>query len=215
MISSIINKITEKSYNEYYKNIYMEIFEKCNNNDSILIINQNYYNPLKNFSHFIKKFNVKIFIFFRTSIIKQKFIKDTVGEELIEHIYCDFNNIEGLNKLHNFIKFSKVILFHIKKESYSDKLLELIYPITNEFSKIYIYVSLSNKKSRIQNTLRKLINDNTSYEVGNILNNDNFFNTLNSNKSYSIDTIKIYKDNHYAVYGENTIYEIILIKNIN
>jgi len=215
MISSIINKITEKSYNEYYKNIYMEIFEKCNNNDSILIINQNYYNPLKNFSHFIKKFNVKIFIFFRTSIIKQKFIKDTVGEELIEHIYCDFNNIEGLNKLHNFIKFSKVILFHIKKESYSDKLLELIYPITNEFSKIYIYVSLSNKKSRIQNTLRKLINDNTSYEVGNILNNDNFFNTLNSNKSYSIDTIKIYKDNHYAVYGENTIYEILLIKNIN
>ena len=215
MISSIINKITEKSYNEYYKNIYMEIFEKCNNNDSILIINQNYYNPLKNFSHFIKKFNVKIFIFFRTSIIKQKFIKDTVGEELIEHIYCDFNNIEGLNKLHNFIKFSKVILFHIKKESYSDKLLELIYPITNEFSKIYIYVSLSNKKSRVQNTLRKLINDNTSYEVGNILNNDNFFNTLNSNKSYSIDTIKIYKDNHYAVYGENTIYEILLIKNIN
>jgi len=215
MISSIINKITEKSYNEYYKNIYMEIFEKCNNNDSILIINQNYYNPLKNFSHFIKKFNVKIFIFFKTSIIKQKFIKDTIGEELIEHIYCDFNNIEGLNKLHNFIKFSKVILFHIKKESYSDKLLELIYPITNEFSKIYIYVSLSNKKSRVQNTLRKLINDNTSYEVGNILNNDNFFNTLNSNKSYSIDTIKIYKDNHYAVYGENTIYEILLIKNIN
>ena len=33
MISSIINKITEKSYNEYYKNIYMEIFDNCDKND--------------------------------------------------------------------------------------------------------------------------------------------------------------------------------------
>jgi hypothetical protein len=212
MLSSIINKITEKSYNEYYKNIYMEIFEKCDTNDTILIINQNYYNPLNHFSHFIKKYNLKIFIFFRTSIIKQKFINETKGEELIDHIYCDFNNIEELNKLHNFTKFSNIIIFHIKKESYSDKLLELVNPITNEFSKIYIYVSLSNKKSKIQNTIRNLINKNTSYEVGNILNNDTFFNTLNSNKSYLIDAIKIYKDNHYAIYGENTIYEIILIK---
>ena len=212
MISSIINKITEKYYNEYYKNIYMEIFEKCNNNDTILIINQNYYNPLKNFSHFIKKYNLKIFIFFKNLIIKKKFIEETKGEELIDHIYSDFNNIDELSKLNNFIKFSKIILFHIKKESYSDKILELIYPIINEFSKINIYVSLSNKKSKVQNTLRKLINNNTSYEVGNILNNDSFFNTLNSNKSYLIDTIKIYKDNHYAIYGESTIYEIILIK---
>ena len=212
MISRIINKITEKSYNEYYKNIYIEIFEKCNNNDTILIINQNYYNPLKNFSHFIKKYNLKIFIFFKNLIIKKKFIEETKGEELIDHIYSDFNNIDELSKLNNFIKFSKIILFHIKKESYSDKILELIYPIINEFSKINIYVSLSNKKSKVQNTLRKLINNNTSYEVGNILNNDSFFNTLNSNKSYFIDTIKIYKDNHYAIYGESTIYEIILIK---
>jgi len=212
MISRIINKITEKSYNEYYKNIYIEIFEKCNNNDTILIINQNYYNPLKNFSHFIKKYNLKIFIFFKNLIIKKKFIEETKGEELIDHIYSDFNNIDELSKLNNFIKFSKIILFHIKKESYSDKILELIYPIINEFSKINIYVSLSNKKSKVQNTLRKLINNNTSYEVGNILNNDSFFNTLNSNKSYLIDTIKIYKDNHYAIYGESTIYEIILIK---
>lgn len=212
MISSIINKITEKSYNEYYKQIYMEIFEKCENNDTILILNQNYYNPLIHFSHFIKKYNVKIFIFFRNVIIKKKFIEETKGEELIDHIYCDFNNIEELQNLHTSTKFSKVILFHIKKESYSDKILELIYHIINEFSKIYIYVSLSNKKSRVQNTIRKFINNNTSYEIGNILNNDSFFNILNSNKSYSIDTIKIYKDNHYAVYGENTIYEIILIK---
>ena len=72
MISSIINKITEKSYNEYYKNIYMEIFDNCNKNDTILIINQNYYNPLKDYSHYIKKYNLKIYIFFRTSLIKKK-----------------------------------------------------------------------------------------------------------------------------------------------
>ena len=212
MISKLLNKITEKSYNEYYKNIYIEIFDKCNDNDTILVINQNYYNPLKHFSHFIKKYNLKIFIFFRNSIIKKKFIEETKGEELIEHIYCDFNNIEEISKLHNFIKFSKVLLFHIKKENYSNKLLELVYPIINELSKIYIYVSLSNQKSKMQNTLRNLINNNTSYEVGNILNNDTFFNTLNSNKNYLIDPIKIYKDNRYAVYGENTVYEIILIK---
>ena len=212
MISSIINKITEKSYNEYYKNIYMEIFDNCDKNDTILIINQNYYNPLKDFSHFIKKYNLKIFIFFRTSLIKNKFIENTKGEELIEHIYSDFHNIEELSKLHNFIKFSKVILFHIKKESYSDKLLELVYPMINDCSKIYIYVSLSNTKSKMQDKLRNLINNNTSYEVGNVLNNDNFFNTINNNKSYLINTIKIYKDNYYAIYGENTIYEIILIK---
>ena len=41
MISSIINKITEKSYNEYYKNIYMEIFDNCDKNDSILNIGYN------------------------------------------------------------------------------------------------------------------------------------------------------------------------------
>ena len=90
--------------------------------------------------------------------------------------------------------------------------MELVYPITNENSKIYIYVTLSNKKSKMQDKLRNLINNNTSYEVGSVLNNDNFFNVINSNKNYLINTIKIYKDNYYAIYGENTIYEIILIK---
>ena len=212
MISNIVNKITEKTYNKYYKNIYMNFLKNCSKNDNILIINQNYYNPLKDFSHFIKKYELKIFIFFRTSSIKNKFIEETKGEELIDHIYSDFNNIDELSKLNNFTKFSKIILFHIKKESYSNVLLDLIYPLIFENTNIYIYVSLENKKSDFKNKLRNIINKSTNYEIGNVLNNDNFFNLLNSNKNYIINTIKIFKDNYYAIYGENTIYEIILIK---
>jgi len=53
-------------------------------------------------------------------------------------------------------------------------------------------------------------------KLQNLINNKKikykFFNTINSHKNYLIDTIKIYKDNYYAIYVENTIYEVILIK---
>tara|TARA_B110000037_G_C17005344_1_gene459016 strand:+ start:128 stop:763 length:636 start_codon:yes stop_codon:yes gene_type:complete len=209
---NIINKIAEKSYNEYYKDIYMGILNNCKEKENILVINQNYFNPLKYFSHFFKKFSLQFYIFFKNTCDKEKYCNEAKGEELVEKIFCDFSNLQELNKLTNFIKFSKIILFHIKSEEYLNILLELIYPLISENGSIYIYISLGNKKSKMQSKIRSFINNNSFYNISNVLNNDTFFNNLHDNKYFSIDAIKIFKDNYYAIYGENTVYEIILVK---
>jgi hypothetical protein len=209
---NIINKIAEKSYNEYYKDIYMGILNNCEEKENILVINQNYFNPLKYFSHFFKKFSLQFYIFFKNTYDKEKYCNEAKGEELVEKIFCDFSNLQELNKLTNFIKFSKIILFHIKSEEYLNILLELIYPLISENGSIYIYVSLGNKKSKMQSKIRSFINNNSFYNISNVLDNDTFFNNLHDNKYFSIDAIKIFKDNYYAIYGENTVYEIILVK---
>ena len=209
---NIINKIAEKSYNEYYKDIYMSILNNCEEKENILVINQNYFNPLKYFSHFFKKFSLQFYIFFKNTYDKEKYFNETKGEELVEKIFCDFSNLQELNKLTNFIKFSKIILFHIKSEEYLNVLLELVHPLISENGSIFIYISLGNKKSKMQSKIRSFINNNSFYNISNVLNNDTFFNNLHDNKYFSVDAIKIFKDNYYAIYGENTVYEIILVK---
>ena len=49
--------------NNYYKNLYNS-FLLNNENENILIINQNFYNPLTSFSNYLKKYNTNLYILF-------------------------------------------------------------------------------------------------------------------------------------------------------
>ena len=48
--------------NNYYKNLYNSLLN--NENENILIINQNFYNPLISFSSYLKKYNTNLHILF-------------------------------------------------------------------------------------------------------------------------------------------------------
>ena len=212
---NLINKVVEKCYNDYYKSIYKTILENSIENEKICIINQNYFNPFSDFSHFMKKFNVMFYILFKHKENRTKFINLSEGEELQENVCCDFEILEDIKKLYNFSKFSKIILFDIKSESYLNDVLEIIYPLVNEQTKIYIYISLTNKSSTTtQSSIRNFINIYSYYKISNIMVNNTFFDSLHKNKLFSIDKIKIFRDNYYMIYGENTIYEIILTPNL-
>lgn len=52
----------------------------------------------------------------------------------------------------------------------------------------------------------------TSNKFGYIISYEDFVYNLNNNNFYYIESIKVYKKNEYFIYGNNTVYEIILSK---
>lgn len=207
-----INKITESYYNDYYKQIFRNVLENVSENEKICIINLNYFNIFEHFSHFIKKFNVYFTIFFKNKDYQKKFLNQIDGEELQDHIECDFDSIKDLIKLPSSTNFSKIILFDIQSESKLNQMLHNLYSYINKQSMIYIYISLTdNSSSQIQTNIRQIINHHSSYELSNILNYNDFFNNLHQNNYFTVDKIRVFRDNYYMIYGKNNIYEIILI----
>lgn len=202
-IQNMHNNIMDK----YYKNIY-NTFLLNNNNDNILIINQNYFNPLTYYSHHLKKYNINLYILFNSINNIEKLGEEISHEECKNLIHYELLNLEQVITEYQNLKFNKIILLHVKSISYLGNILRIA-----QFFKVnlYIYISLSTKKKAYyKNTLRKLINNISSSETGAVFDYDEIFEILNTNDSFTIDSINMIDNNHFITYGSHKSYLFVM-----
>ena len=198
-------------FENYYYTIINNIFNNIDDNSNILLIIKNDFNIFDHFSHIIKKKNIKIDILIENNTIYNKIIEEVKGEECEENIniYCEIENIDKNNKIYNIIN-----IFHLDSNEIFENILNKISNLLNEYTLIYIYCSLSNEKNTTigyKNYFRKLINEYTNINIGCVLKLCDIIDIINNCK-YNIMLLKKYKKNNYLLYGDNTVYQIIMNK---
>lgn len=202
-IKNLHNNISDS----YYKNIYNFFLnnDKNNeNNENILIINHNYFNPLLYYSHFLKKYNINLYIIFNNEKSRIKLENDINNEECKNLIHYNLNNFEDIVTDYINLKFNKIILLHIKSINFLNNNLVLSEYFKSE---LFIFISLTNKnKVSYKNTLRNIYKNITYNEYGNVFDYDEIFNLLNSNTKFEILKINMISDNHYITYGSHKLY---------
>lgn len=190
----------------YYNNIYNS-FLLDQNNSNIMIINQNYFNPLSYFSHNIKKNNINLYILYNNLNSINKLDNEIKYEECNKLIHYHNYSLEQMIENYSKVSFSKIIALHLKSLDYIKSIIMLgeIFECN-----IYFYLSLSNKKKvYFKNKFRSIFKSDTN-EIGNVFDYDQIFSYLNTLISYDIDTIKIINNNHYISYGSQKTYLFIL-----
>lgn len=202
-IQNIQNNIMDK----YYKNIY-NTFLFNNINENILIINQNYFNPLVYYSHHLKKYNINLYILFNSISNIEKLRSNTIHEECKDLIHYELISLDQIVTEYVNIKFDKIIILHIKSIEYLEKIIEM----ANFFKvNLYIYISLSTRnKVYLKNTLRKLVKNISNDEMGNVFDYDKVFTLLDSNKNFTISSINMIDNNHFITYGSHKSYLFVL-----
>jgi len=202
-LQNMHNNIMDK----YYKNIYTS-FLLNNFNDNILIINQNYFNPLTYYSHHLKKYKINLYILFNCNENIQKLEKEINNEECKELIHYKLISLDQIVTEYVNIRFDKIILVHIKTIDYLEKIIDM----ANFFKvNLYIYISLSTKnKTYYKNTLRNLVKNISNEEIGNVFDYDIVFNLLNSNSNFTIDSINMIGNNHFITYGSHKSYLFVM-----
>ena len=202
-----ISNFYDSLFQKYYQNIY-ETFLIEKENKNILIINQNYYNPLDTFSHFIKKYKLTLYIVSSSEETKNKLKSETENDECSNNIHCDIYSIDQILHIYENIKFHQIILFHIRSLDYLENILNLcsFYKIS-----INIYISLSKKSTvLIKNKYRSLLKHINSIELGYVFSYSDLMKILENHLFYDIISIKTLEDSYYAVYGSHKNYEIVL-----
>lgn len=200
-----IYNIQENILNDYYNNLYNSFFLN-NNNEHILIINQNYYNPLTNFSNYLKKHNTNLYILFNDKNNNSKLIDEIKDDECKKYIHC-VNNLKSLILYFSDIQFSKIVLIHLENTDFLNKIIN----ITDYFkSSLYLYISLTTKnKIFYKNQLRKIMKI-SSEKIGKVFDYDEIFTFLNSYNNFNINSIQLINNNHLVTYGSNKKYLFIL-----
>lgn len=191
---------------DYYSNLLENIFKKSDDEKEYILFIENDFNILDNFSFIIKKKNLKINIVINNSNkeIYNKLLNHIKGEECEENISIYLKIRDIINK-----KIDYIVFFHLESIENLDITLKLLKNVLNNDFLIYIYASLSNKsKNIIKNIIREQIIIFTDNRLGFILSYEEVIKCVN--KHYKIDSIKILKKNNYFIYGNNTVYEIIL-----
>jgi len=209
-----MNFITNFSKN-YFNNYYNEIFTYFLNNidnENILIVNINQFNPLINFSHYLKKFNIHLYIVYHQLLASTNINEEIKNEECKKFIHNEIISINEIIDNYEKIKFDKIILFHIRSLEYLKKNLD-IYSVFK--STIHIYISLCKKKTVfIKNIYREALKKIDSNETGYVFDFDSVINIINDSDNYEISSIQLIKNKNYALYGNNQSYQIIL-NNLN
>jgi hypothetical protein len=219
--------------NIYYNNIFDKILNSLKYNENILLYIENYFNPLDNFSHIIKKKNINIYCIITNKYIYNKLVENIKGEENENNIHilslfdsnindslsgeCSDKSIIYLNISKLNIKIDIVLIFHLYSISYLKNILKDINIIINNKTLIYIYCSLSNEneeiilyKNKIRNNIKKFIKNN----IGDLLPLSETINTIQKEK-YKINKISLYKKNHYILYGDNSVYKLDVTMNLS
>lgn len=191
-----------------YKYYYNVINNIINDNDNILLIISNEFNILEEFSYIIKKNNIKINILINDYKLYNRLIENIKGEECIKNINIHMQ-LEEIN-----YKINLSIIFHLESIKKLESTLSFLNDISNSGSLVYIYCSLSNDENKniFKNIIREKIMLYTKNKMGYVLLYKDVINSINENKNYTTHSIKIYKKNNYIIYGNNTVYEIILKK---
>ena len=110
-------------------NLNKLLYEITNENDNILIVtyNKNYFNPLDEYSHIIKKKNLKIYLLIDNSFIINKLKESIKGEECEKNIYL-YQNIESsfsqLQITPNII-YNLIYIYHIDSLDYLSNLFNI------------------------------------------------------------------------------------------
>lgn len=202
-----LNNFHNNIISKFYKNIYLS-FLLNNENENILIINHNYFNPLLYYSNYIKKYNVNLYILFNNKSSIDRLQEEINNEECKELIHYDLLNLEQVITEYQNITFDKLILLHINSIDYLIQILNIA-----RFFKIniYIYISLSTKnKITFKNTLRGLLKRISNDELGCVFDYDEIFNLLNSNDYFTIESINMINSNQYITYGSHKSYLFVL-----
>lgn len=197
-------------FKDFYSNIINNIFNNNINNLELLLLVENEFNILEEFSHFIKKNNIRIDIVISNYTYYNNMNDNLKGEECEPLINLNLK----IDKINNK-KFHLVIFFHIESIQQLEYYLIFLQDKLYENFKIYIYCSLfkkSNDNIFLKNIIREQIMNFTSNKMGYVISYEDFVHNLNNNNFYYVESIKIYKKNEYFIYGNNTVYEIILHK---
>jgi len=191
---------------QYYKNIYNS-FLFNEENEKIFIINQNYFNPLTFYSHYLKKFNTHLYILFSNYEFIDKMQENIQSEECKNLIHYHHYSLDKFLEEYKKIDFNKIVALHISSIDY----LQNIIKIGELFkTNIYLYISLSNKnKIFFKNKLRSFMKIN-NYEMGSVFDYDQILHYLHHLENFNLTTIKLIENNHYATYGTQKSYLIIL-----
>ena len=200
-----MNVYIQKNYNDYYNIIYSNIFNNIQKeNESILIINQKKFNILNFFSHVIKKKSIRI-SFYNSD---KKFKDEIKGEECFDNITC----LDDLNESDHESSYDKIIIFHLNSLDFLKDIIDKLSKLRknnneDDDKKIFIYTSLSNEKRSIQEYKNNI---RSSLHIEYLLNFTDVVEILENTKELNIEKISIFKKNNYIIYGDNTVYEIIL-----
>jgi hypothetical protein len=194
-------------FNKYYQNIY-ETFLTDKENQNILIVNQNYYNPLNDFSHHLKKYKLNLYIVSHSQETNEQINNEIKDEECSKYVHIDIYSIDKILNQYDNINFDKIILFHIRSLDYLENLLQLVsyYKVP-----IYIYISLSKKStSIIKNKYRSFLKNINSIELGFVFSYSDLIEILENHSLYDLISIQTLEDSYYAIYGSHKNYKIIL-----
>jgi hypothetical protein len=206
-------------YNKYYNSILNDIIDNLKENNNLLLSVKNELLLSENIEFIIKKKNIKITILndnsnnkeFKNNIIKNN---DLFNNENSINI---LNNKDEINLLkNNNIIFDIIILFHIDSIDSLQNTLMLLDFFINNNTKLYLYASLSNeslRKIKYKNFIRNSISKYTKNSMGHVIEYKSLLNFIYEYNKYNINSLKIYKNNNYILYGNNIVYEIILVKN--
>ena len=187
----------------YYKLIYNNIFNNIKEeNESILIINQKKFNILNFFSHVIKKKCIKL-SFYNSD---KSFESEIKGEECFNNIVC----LNEENELDYENRYDKIIIFHLNSLDFLRGIIDKLSLLFKHDGQIFIYSSLSNEKRAVQEYKNKI---RGVLKLDYLLNFTDVIEIIENNKSLKVEKISIFKKNNYIIYGDNTVYEIILTLN--
>jgi hypothetical protein len=146
-------------------------------------------------------------------------VDDNINHNIDDNIDDNNDNNDNNNNNDNdsnTILFNNIIIFHINSIDHLKDKLNLLESITDKNSKLYIYTSLSNEslnRIKYKNIIRNSIIKYTHHKMGNVLQYESLLTFIDEYKIYKINSLKIYKKTNYILYGDNIVYEIILVKN--
>ena len=127
---NFIHKLKKNSLNNYYDSIYFSFLDNIEN-ENIIILNQNDYNPLNKFNNYFQKYNTNLYIFYKNDISLSYFNDEF--DELDKFIKFDVINYESITNCilncQKENKINKIIIMHI--ESFQN--LENIIKISSYF----------------------------------------------------------------------------------
>lgn len=202
-----IYNLQQNMLNDYYFELYNSFLEN-KENENILILNQNYYNPLKNFSNYLKKYNTNLFLIFENEESISKLNNENKFEECTNFIHFNCCKINLLIQEYTFNNIHKIVIQHIKSLDYLKKIIDISLTLKTD---LCIYISLSTyNKTYFKNKIRDLIKYSSNLNFGNVFDYDEILNLLNLYESFNIINIKLLKSKHVITYGSHKLYLIYL-----
>ena len=196
-------------YNKYYNTIINNIINNIENNKNIILFIKNQFVIDNNIEFIINK---KILIINDNNESNKDFNNQLFNKNSI-NILNNINEIDIIKKNNEIFFFDIVVIFTI--ESLQE--LKNIFYITNNFNNIntkyYMYISLSNEnnqKIKYKNLIINTIKKYSKYKIGNVINYQAFLKFIEDYNKYKINSLKIYKNSNYILYGNNFVYETIL-----